>query len=181
MFSGIFTAGQQIEGPKSSNLIAEPAQVMVLVPGARAQKAESSLATLKSYIIGFGFIFILVFVLFGAYMLFKRRTKYEARSLPGPIAEKKNVLPNVVMPENEQTNIQATTSSLKQATLKRQDEDDIIIISGKLPIWSITEDTVQPEEPKVSENSNSINTLIKSREQLTKHFESLMSNKIISN
>ena len=191
MFSGIFTAGQQTEGPKSSNLIAEPAQVMVLVPGTRAQKAENSLANLKNYIIGFGFLFLVILIVVGLYLFFKRRTKYEARALPGPISSSNSLkasdklhAKSSATPQQEQSNSILSNLSTEPLDLGNigtsGPKDDIIKISGKLPIWNITDDTVLPEEPKVSENSNSINALIKSREQLTKHFESLMSNKIVS-
>ena len=193
MFSGIFTAGQQNEGPKSSNLIAEPAQVMVLVPGSRAQKAENSLASLKNYLVGFAFLFFIVIVLVGLYLFFKRRTKYEARALPGPVKESQKNTFNADHKANVSSlNINDEQSNSVLSNLSAEPlgplgplgpagpKDDIIKISGKLPIWNLTDDTVLPEEPKVSENSNSINALIKSREQLTKHFESLMSNKIIS-
>lgn len=198
MFKGIFsTLNAQSLGPKSSALIstvqtsqltaanqamnsqipagmiAEPAQVMVLVPGTRAQQAETKLASFKfyAYVIAFALLAVGLSVV---YFFFWRRPVYEGRELPGAVksirSKTKSVIETSVKPEAKEEYPDKFTLKQEKPYLKDLQED-IVPVIGPLPTWS-SEDTVELET-KVSENHTSVNTLIKSRESLTKHFEEL--------
>lgn len=69
MFS-ILADGLKTEGPKS-NMIAEPAQVVVMMPNSRVNKAEAELRDLKTGIAVVALIFIGLFV-FAIYWFFSR-------------------------------------------------------------------------------------------------------------
>jgi hypothetical protein len=178
MFPGILSSMGQV-GPKSSNLVAEPAQVMVLVPGTRAKQAESSLASLKMYIYLFAF-FVLMVLIAIAYYYYRKKPKYEGRELPGayepkikvpelakqePIPERLDDLVNDVVVDDVVDNVYDAFNN-----------DDIVDVYGEIPVWSTNDDIAPIEnDEKVSENSAEINALIKSREQLTQHFEKMIS------
>lgn len=175
MFSGIFggltTEPKQSSLITKSNLIAEPAQVMVMVPGTRTAQAEGKLAALRSFIFGFVILFVVAIVSIVCYYLFKNK-KYDGRELPGAIKSLK--IPEVKSKpkiSEEEKIIEPRISSMPSLSSTIASED-IVQVYGTLPIWS-TNEQVSEVEPKVSENNNEINKLIKSREDLTQHFEAL--------
>lgn len=178
----------QMTGP----MIAEPAQVMVMVPGTRTAQAESRLATLRSYI--FSFILVAVGLLvFGLCYYFIKKRNYEGRELPGaikglyakPLKQKisnsnDSRLPTALANNNhvqalkkpEETKEEVELNALPPLTSSLVQED-IVQVYGILPIWTNSDIVSEVVETKVSENNNHINNLIKSREDLTKHFEAL--------
>ena len=187
MFSDL-TTGLQVtqESIANSGLIAEPAKVMVLVPGTRAEKAESALAKLKSYINIFIGLFILILCAV-AYFIFKKKPKaeYVGTSLPG--FDSKNVpdLSKVQKgapkkaPQTAPLTAPLPAPQMERAIegppkIVRLDHDDIVKVEGPLPISSEDEKHDQTEN-RVSENDASIASIIKAREALTKEIEQFMS------
>ena len=191
MFPGIINSISE-NGPKSSNLVAEPAQVMVLVPGTRAKEAENSLAKLKTYIYLFCFIVLLIFVCIFMYYFYRRKSRYEGRELPGAYEtnltsvdkiekidepfrpERTEKLDRPDRPERpERPNVTQEKITVESFI---QPVEDIIDITGEIPTWNLSDDVAPIEnDEKVSENSAEINALIKSREALTQHFEKMIS------
>lgn len=185
MFSDL-TTGLQVsqESIANSGLIAEPAKVMVLVPGTRAEKAESALAKLKSYINIFIGLFILILCAV-AYFIFKKKPKaeYVGTSLPG--FDSKNV-PDLSKAKKgppkkaPQTGPAIATAPAMDRQIEgppkivRLDHDDIVKVEGPLPISTEDEKHDQTEN-RVSENDASIASIIKAREALTKEIEQFMS------
>ena len=151
MFPGIISSIGQI-GPKSTNLVAEPAQVMVLVPGTRAKEAENSLASLKMYI--YIFVFFIFVVLLGiGFYYYKKRPKYEGRELPGAY-EKPITKVAFKAPPKETTEVLYTKIYEEPLNPTMITYDDIVDVVGEIPVWSINDDVAPIEnDEKVSENS----------------------------
>lgn len=194
------TAGAY-SGSTRPGLVAEPAQVMVLVPGGRAEAAESALRRLKSYITGFGVILGLIGI---AIVWWKRRSAVPtglegARALPG-IDVGPVTLPGIMKVgpqhglETERLAL-ATPSSLvpppsrhsrpppvasppprptPSSLLTEVAEDDIVPVIGQLPIWSNPEEPPEDQETRVSDNDPNIVAMIKAREAMSEAFESSM-------
>lgn len=184
--------GQAFQTPPG--MIAEPAKVMVLVPGTRAEKAETALASLRQYINIFIGLFILVIVAV-IYFWLRRKPKteeYLGSALPGIIFDsqklkdltKKAAVSKAAGNKTASVQIGPTASSVPPAPQVREqgppkilkmDPEDIIKIDGPLPIWTVESDDSNTVEPRVSENDQSIANIIKARESLTKEIEQFMS------
>ncbi len=177
---------------KAPGMIAEPAQVMVLMPGTRAEKAETALSQLKTYISIVSVCAIIV-VLFGLYFWFRggsKKPEYAGKTLPGiSQAEPSKMEPinrapvnrgplagpmNTKFPLPEPAGPINTFAGPATVEKPRISFEDIVHVDGRIPIWEPPEESTAGEK-RVSENDESIANIIKAREALTKDIESYMS------
>ena len=151
-------------GPKSS-MIAENAQVVVMVPGGRAEKAESALSKIKTNIAIVTVMFFCVLLAVIVFMFLKfmqKRPVYEGKTLPSAHQEKVEVEKAVELVKPQKS---------KKITI----EENIIHVVGPIPTWADVDS--DKNEPRVSESDPKILEMVKAREQTTMHLESSISAK----
>lgn len=165
-----------------SGMIAEPAQVMVMVPGTRAQTAENALGTLKTYITVFATVVVIGLFAMVYFWFFKeKKPQYAGKTLPG-IADFQESRPEVqARPESkpngpwpESRPVRPTALGPEMPVPKSISFEDIVSVDGPFPVWDTPEETSNSEK-RVSENDESIANIIKAREALSKDIESYMS------
>ena len=136
MFSGF----ANVALPKDANLIAEPAQVVVMVPGTRAKTAEGALANLKNVIVCAFLVFIMGLLMFLYYKLQGSKAKYEGQILPG-IRPESN-MPEIPLPIFEKPVAASPAAPAAPAAtpaaleMPQRHEEDIIHIVGDIPTWA---------------------------------------------
>jgi len=168
--------------PLNSGMIAEPAQVVVLVPGNRANAAEASLASLKTYISMGLFVSVALFATYVYFSFFKKSSKkiYDGKALPG-ISEGlmnalesnvKNEHPKMILKDTKIIPQSAPHSSLHSSPQQSTTHnEDVVYIQGPLPVWNLPESSQDILEKRVDESDQSILNLVKSREAFTKDLE----------
>lgn len=178
-------ASNMITQTGMNGMIAEPAQVMVMVPGTRAQTAENALGTLKTYITVFATVVVLgLFAMMYFWFFKEKKPQYAGKTLPG-IADFQESRPDVqarpeskpngpVRPWPESRPVRPTALSAEMPVPKSISFEDIVSVDGPFPVWDTPEETSNSEK-RVSENDESIANIIKAREALTKDIESYMS------
>jgi len=182
---------------KTPGMTAEPAQVMVLMPGTRAEKAENALSQLKSYIAIASTCFVIgVFMMLYFWFRSGKKPEYAGKTLPGiasvpagpsvpsvplvPSGPLKSVPlsgPSALRPPQAPTAPQAPQAPQAPPAPRPEHRitfEDIVPVEGRIPIWDTPEESVAGEK-RVSENDESIANIIKAREALTKDIESYMS------
>jgi len=163
MFSGF----ANVALPKDANLIAEPAQVVVMVPGTRAKTAEGALANLKNVILCAFLVFILGLLLFLYYKVQGSKRNYEGQVLPGiaPLDSPTIVSRPLELPEQAKE-----VSQFKPADFIEKPappEDDIVHIMGDIPTWA--EDDASDEiDKKITDTDETIIAKLKGREEFVK-------------
>lgn len=158
----MFAGFANVTLPKDANMIAEPAQVVVMVPGTRAATAEGALANLKNIIISVFLLCILAIIIFIYFKMKGSSAKYEGRILPGIRTEIQEKPVKTVHPKPEEIKF-----DIPQSVPVFQKSDDIIKIQGDIPTW--TEDEMSDEiDKKVTETDESIIAKLKNREQFLK-------------
>jgi hypothetical protein len=163
---------------QNHNLVAEPAQVMVLVPKQREAVTELKLLKQKLYLFA-----LIVVLLFAVYVWYKLKRWWNGPSVP----EQVHVLPG---PHTFHVKEIATEPVKEFVTQERSYEpkesirvhesipnvrlpskDDIVEVHGPIPVWSWPEDVPTDNETKVSDTTASIEAMIKQREEFTKQLE----------
>ena len=192
MFS-VLSEGLQHEGPKS-NMIAEPAQVVVMMPNSRVVKAETELRDLKSglFVLGLGVVVVIVLGLYFFYVksgstrpsnLYSRDTLDNKKAdlkdnilLAGPPqglgqpAQSMQGSQRPQVPQRSQPDIKdAQPVHSARSPLKLDLTEDIVKIVGHIPVWGLEDKDIV--ETKVSESDENIAAMIRAREQLSKSLE----------
>ena len=163
-------------------MIAEPAQVVVLMPGSRAEKAENALGQLKTYISIFSTIAgIIIISAFYFWFRGSKKPHYSGKTLPGIAIPDATVM---IDRAKEASKPAASYGPSPEATEKYEKQpvikpvvsfEDIVHVDGPIPIWDTPDEEPTSGEKRVSENDESIANIIKAREALTKDIESFMS------
>ena len=166
------------QGPQGANMIAEPAQLVVLVPGTKT--GEQLLSKVKAYAMIASMVLLGLFILFVATSWRSRKkpaSDYAGTTLPGafvtageaPVAEAPVVKAPVV---KEPVSKMAPTAP----QMPEPEQEDIVRVTGIIPVWNLS-DAVEPEqdEKRVTENDPTIQAIIKSREAMTKEIEAFQS------
>ena len=167
MFSGLMVPEAKI-GPQGANMIAEPAQVMVLVP----QSATQTLKAIQTGLWAFGAFIVLALVAFGVWQ-WRRKVPddYHGTMLPGA--------PSSSGPPSTAANSPGPIAKDLEAPVKHdvvvRNVDDIVQVSGPLPVWYTETDVAPADEAKVTENDASIQAMIRQREALSKDIETFQS------
>ena len=159
-------------------MIAEPAQVVVLMPGSRAEKAESALGKIKMYIaIVSTLVVVAMLFLFYFWLRGSSKPQYAGKTLPGitlkDTAPSNQLIQQQALPQASQQTPQQPAPVQKKVI----SFEDIVSITGPIPIWEAGEEDIVNEK-RISENDDSIANIIKAREALTKDIESFMSSGI---
>jgi len=177
MFSGF----ANVALPKDANLIAEPAQVVVMVPGTRAKTAEGALANLKNVIVIVFLVFILALLMFVYYKVQGSGAKYEGQILPGIRTASEDVkptLPFVTVPPRlstalvkaevpKPTAIVAKEKDFSIKAFQPEPLEDIIQITGDIPTWP-EDETSDDIDKKITDTDESIIAKLKGREEFVK-------------
>ena len=200
MFAGIgMNSSQSIEeGIKSAalipeGLIAEKGQVMVIVPGERAKKAETSLAALQSTLVWAFVAFLIIVVAYIYFFWFKKPVEYQGRALPaiGTIDDADAPKPGTAQTGSAHLGSPKKTM-VKQESRKIQldnfvqknhyedsdevpsapSQDDIIRVVPPFPVYSnYDHEEVPDNEKKVSDTDADIIKKMKARDDFMKDIE----------
>ena len=201
MFS-ILADGLKTEGPKS-NMIAEPAQVVVMMPNTRVNKAEAELRDLKTGIAVVGLVFIGLFV-FAIYWFFSKPKRSLEDMEPVKVkknsfVEKKAELKDDIllggppqMPQlkpgsqNARSDVRSDARSEVRLDVRSDVRPDVKVIASAqvdLPLDDIVKvighipvwglEEKDIVETKVSETDATIAAMVREREKLSKALESV--------
>lgn len=175
--SGIKSAALIPEG-----LIAEKGQVMVIVPGDRAKKAETSLAALQGTVVWAFVAFLAIVVLYIYFFWFKKPAEYQGRSLPA-IGKIDDDAEKLATPQTSQLIIKnkkriQLNDHFKDTIEESSDDvpsapaqEDIIRVSPPFPVFSNYEHEVPDNEKKVSDTDADIIKKMKARDDFMKDIE----------
>lgn len=154
-----------------SGMMAEPAQVMVLVPNTRALEAETKLSTIKYYLAAIFVCFILIATIY-VYILTRRKADmYKGKALPSVVEDPLEPVKEPVKVIRFEPEARIIEQHIEEP------QDDIVSIVGAIPVWAV-KDSDDSAEARVDESSANILNLVKSREQFTKDIEETMSNEL---
>jgi hypothetical protein len=169
MDNAMFSGFANVALPKDANLIAEPAQVVVMVPGTRAKTAEGALANLKNVIICAFLVFILGLLLFLYYKVQGSKRNYEGQVLPGiaPL-DSPTIALGPLKPTQEPPKDLTTSKPVYDIIEKpAPPEEDIVHIMGDIPTWA--EDDASDEiDKKITDTDETIIAKLKGREEFVK-------------
>ena len=173
--SGIKSAALIPEG-----LIAEKGQVMVIVPGDRAKKAEMSLAALQSTLVWTLAGFVLIVGLYIYFFWFKKPVEYQGRALPaiGVIDEEPKEAREPTLAKGKQSK-KIQLSDFEKDISVHDDEVpsmpepdlDVIRVMPPFPVYSNFDHEEPDNEKKVSDTDADIIKKMKARDDFMKDIE----------
>jgi hypothetical protein len=178
--SGIKSAALIPEG-----LIAEKGQVMVIVPGERAKKAEMSLAALQSTLVWTLAGFVLIVGLYIYFFWFKKPVEYQGRALPaiGVIDEEtkeqvdplKNIKHVKLVKQSKKIQLTDFEKDIPvhddEVPSMPEPELDVIRVMPPFPVYSNFDHEEPDNEKKVSDTDADIIKKMKARDDFMKDIE----------
>ena len=165
-----------LKGPLDSNLVAEPAQVVVLMP---KRSSEGLLERIKTYSLYVLIGFVVLGILY-VYLTWKSRP-YEGRVLPGVAKQSMDTKwDTFAATQHEIETIEPVRApepvvapvAVRAPRSVQQDNEDIFKISGSIPVWDSPEEPIDIIEKRVDEHDHTVTSIVQSREAFNKELES---------